>query len=199
MQIQYNFCAQRCCLSMAPPSITTWLEQGTVAAANWPSTGIHDWHMLLHCSPSQDHSWVQPSSQGIIILFTQLEYDKSFRALEGFLPIFFFKSGGGKGITEMCSCASCSQGPGFSCHLHAGFQFHKQETYVSAPCPFQLPPAFPVKPWGRIPPWNIGSSKTLLVTALNHFSVTHRLLRNMGLHKGWGLFLNAERKLMLEL
>lgn len=53
----------------------------------------------------------------------QLKYEKRFRALEGFLPIFLFKNGGGKGSTDICSCASCSQeGPGFSCRLHAGFQ-----------------------------------------------------------------------------
>lgn len=80
------------------------------------------WHVPLCCSPSQEHFWVQPGSQAIILLFTQLEYEKRFRPFEGLLPIFLFKNEGGKGITEICSCASCSQGPGFSSCLQAGFQ-----------------------------------------------------------------------------
>lgn len=119
------------------------------SCTHWSATGIHDRHVPLHCSFSQEHSRVQPSSQGIRLFFTQLKYEKRFRAFEGFLLTFLFKNGGGKGITEICSCASCSQGRRFSCCLHAGLQLGFTRTHLcqppalsSCPLPFPAAPAF---------------------------------------------------------
>lgn len=143
--------------------------------------------------PSQEHSWVQSSSQGTILLFTQLENEKRFRAFEAFLPIFLFKNGGGKGITEICRRVSCSQGPGFSCCLHAGFQLGFTSTrHLCLPCALSSCPLPSSKPLGEdasIKDWQQQNP------ASYHFSVTHSLpLRNTGLGKGWGLLSNPVKR-----
>lgn len=156
----------------APPSILTWLEQGTIAmcapAANWSATGIHHWHLPLCCFPRRNTPEFSLVPKGQYSFSHNLKMRKGSELLKLFFPSSFLKMEGAKASQRFTVVSPAHRDPGSPAVCMLAFSLASQAPDICAcPVPSPAAPCLPVNPWGRMPPSKTGSSKTLLVTTLS--------------------------------